>query len=397
MANVVLGVTGSIAAYRAADIARELMRGGCVVRVCLTAAAEKFVTRVLFESLTGQPCLVWAFDEPEAGRMAHIDWARQADLLLVAPATANILNKLAAGVADDMLSTIALAYTGPTLVDPAMNPAMYGHDTTRASIEALKARGVEFVEPEEGEVACGEHGQGKLASVGRIARAALDMLGWTKVLAGKRVLITSGPTREPLDSVRYLSNRSSGKMGAALAKAALWMGAEVTVVTGPARVEPPFGSRVVRVETAAEMLDAASRVAPEADLILGVAAVADYRAERPFEGKMRRTGEPLELRLVPNPDVLAELARLAKPTATIVGFAAEPSEDLCKAREKLVRKGLHFIAANDVSQGGIGFESDDNELVLLGRNGEVERSGRRSKLACARWLLERVVGGTVAS
>lgn len=391
MANVVLGVTGSIAAYRAGDIARELMRGGCTVRVCLTAAAEKFVTKVLFESLTGQPCLVWAFDEPEAGRMAHIDWARQADLLLVAPATANILNKLAAGIADDMLSTIALAYTGPMLVAPAMNPAMYGHETTRTAIEALKARGVEFIEPDEGEVACGEHGQGKLASVGRIAQAALDMIGWSRSLQGKRVLITSGPTREPIDSVRYLSNRSSGKMGAALAKAALWMGAEVTVVTGPARVDPPFGSKILRVETASEMLAAASQSAPDADLILGVAAVADFRVEQPTTGKIRRTGDCLELRLVPNPDVLAELAKLAKPFATIVGFAAEPTPDLSTARQKLLRKGLHYIAANDVSQRGIGFESDDNELVLIGRSGDVERSGRRSKLSCARWLLERVV------
>ncbi len=390
MANVVLGVTGSIAAYRAADLARELMRNGCTVRVCLTPAAEKFVTRVLFESLTGQPCLVWAFDEPEAGRMAHIDWARQADLLVIAPATANILNKLASGVADDMLSTIALAYTGPVLVAPAMNPAMLAHDTTQESLRKLVARGVEVVQPAEGEVACGEHGQGKLASVEEIAAAALGLLGWSKRLQGRRVLITSGPTREPIDSVRFLSNRSSGKMGAALAKAALWMGAEVTVVSGPAEVPPPMGAKLLRVETALEMLEAASRVAPEADLIVGVAAVADYRVAEPRRGKLRRSDEELVLRLVPNPDVLAELARLARPGAVLVGFAAEPSEDLDVARAKLERKGLHFIAANDVSRPGIGFGSDENEMVLLGRHGPVERSGVRSKIGCAKWLLERV-------
>ncbi|MFN3683627.1 MAG: bifunctional phosphopantothenoylcysteine decarboxylase/phosphopantothenate--cysteine ligase CoaBC [Fimbriimonadaceae bacterium] len=390
MSNVVLGVTGSIAAYRAADLARELMRGGCTVRVCLTPSAEKFVTRVLFESLTGQPCLVWAFDEPEAGRMAHIDWARQADLLVIAPATANILNKLAAGVADDMLSTIALAYTGPMLIAPAMNPAMLANDTTQESLRRLAARGVEIVQPTEGEVACGEHGQGKLASVSEIASAALALIGWTRSLRGRRVLITSGPTREPIDSVRFLSNRSSGKMGAALAKAALWMGAEVTVVTGPTSVPPPLGARVVRVETAQEMLAAASEEAPAADLILAVAAVADYRVAEPSRGKIRRTAEDLLLRLVPNPDVVAELGRIAKPGAVLVGFAAEPTDDLAVAREKLERKGLHFIAANDVSRPGIGFESDENELVLIGRQGPPERSGTLSKIACAKWLLERV-------
>ncbi|MCA1948306.1 MAG: phosphopantothenoylcysteine decarboxylase, partial [Armatimonadetes bacterium] len=193
-----------------------------------------------------------------------------------------------------------------------------------------------------------------------------------------------------IDSVRFLSNRSSGKMGAALAKAALWMGADVTVVTGPAAVPPPLGPKVVRVETALEMLAAASREAPTADLILGVAAVADYRAAEQHPGKMRRTEEDLVLRLVPNPDVVAGLGRLAKPDAVLVGFAAEPTDDLAAARAKLERKGLHFIAANDVSQAGIGFESDENELVLIRREGSPERSGRLSKIGCAKWLLERV-------
>ncbi|MEJ5171757.1 MAG: bifunctional phosphopantothenoylcysteine decarboxylase/phosphopantothenate--cysteine ligase CoaBC, partial [Fimbriimonadales bacterium] len=258
------------------------------------------------------------------------------------------------------------------------------------SLRKLVARGVEVVQPAEGEVACGEHGQGKLASVEEIAAAALGLLGWSKRLQGRRVLITSGPTREPIDSVRFLSNRSSGKMGAALAKAALWMGAEVTVVSGPAEVPPPMGAKLLRVETALEMLEAASRVAPEADLIVGVAAVADYRVAEPRRGKLRRSDEELVLRLVPNPDVLAELARLARPGAVLVGFAAEPSEDLDVARAKLERKGLHFIAANDVSRPGIGFGSDENEMVLLGRHGPVERSGVRSKIGCAKWLLERV-------
>jgi phosphopantothenoylcysteine decarboxylase/phosphopantothenate--cysteine ligase len=383
--RAVLGVSGSVAAYRAADLARELMRSGFEVRVCLTDAAQNFVTPALFEALTGQPCLVDAFEEPVRGRMAHIDWARQADVLVVAPATANTINKLAQGVGEDMLTTLALAYEGPALIAPAMNPSMYANEITQRSLRELVAKGWEIVEPAEGDVACGEQGQGKLASIERIASAVVGLSQIGKTLAGKRVVITSGPTREPIDGVRYISNRSSGKMGAALARAAILMGAEVHVVSGPAEVPLPLRAHVVGVQTALEMLEAASSLASSADLLIGAAAVADFRVAHPAEGKLRRAEGLPQLELEENPDVIASLASIC-PGRTI-GFAAEPEPDLDTAREKLKRKGLYAIAVNDVSRRDIGFESDENELTLVFADGREERSGKMSKLQCALWLL----------
>jgi len=386
--NVVLGVSGSVAAYRAADLARELMRQGATVRVCLTDAAQRFVTPALFEALTGQPCLVDTFEEPERGRMAHIDWARWATVVVIAPATANTLAKLAFGMGDDMLTTLALATASPLVVAPAMNPQMYANDANRDALDRLAARAVAVVEPVDGDVACGEHGQGKLASIGQIVDAVLAVVGRSQLLKGKRVLITSGPTQEPIDAVRFVSNRSSGKMGAALARAALLMGAEVTVVTGPVRAALPLQAEVLRVRTAQEMLGAALGRAAEADVIVGAAAVADYRPAEPYAGKLRRSAEGTTLAMVPNPDVIAELAKAA-PQASVIGFAAEPDAGLEIAREKLVRKGLRAIAVNDVSQPGIGFDAEQNALRLVTADG-IEESGVRSKLGCALWLLERV-------
>lgn len=387
MANIVLGVCGSIAAYRAADLARDLMRAGHTVRVCLTDSAQQFVTPILFETLTGQPCLQDTFDEPERGRMAHLDWARQADLLLIAPASANTLNKVANGLGEDMLTTIALAFERQIVVAPAMNPAMYLHAETQESLGVLSSRGVRIVEPTEGDVVAGEHGQGKLAANSEILEAVDAMLQRSDLLAGKRVLITSGPTQEPLDGVRYLTNRSSGRMGAALAQAAWQMGAEVAVVAGPSDVAYPRNVEVVHVRTAVEMLDACLKVAESPDLIIGAAAVADYRPSEVVEGKIRRSSEPINLELIPNPDIIAALAKLGKRT---IGFAAEPTVDLEAARSKLARKGLFAIAHNDVSNPEIGFESDVNELTLIFGDGRVERSERLSKLRCALWLLEAV-------
>lgn len=391
MPYVVLGVSGSIAAYRAGDLARELMRRGFAVRVCLTDAAQRFVTPALFEGLTGQPCLVDAFEEPERGRMAHIDWARQAAALVVAPATGSILAKLAHGVADDMLTTIALAYSGPLVIAPAMNPTMFASDPVRAAVEVLRSRAAVFVEPDAGEVACGEQGEGKFAGVDRIAEAVGSVAARANRLEGKRVLITSGPTREPIDSARFLSNRSSGKMGAALARAALLMGADVTVVSGPASAPLPIESTVLRVQTAREMLDTALEALPAADLVIGAAAVADYRPESTVAGKLRRSDETVDLRLVPNPDVIATLAARARPGTLAVGFAAEPSSDLDAVREKIRRKGLFAIASNDISLPDIGFESNRNALSLVFASGRVLESGVRSKLDCALWLFESLL------
>lgn len=388
MKTVVLGVSGSVACYRACDIARELMRNDCRVRVCLTHAASKFVSPSLFEALTGQPCLVSAFDEPEQGRMAHIDWAREADVVTVAPATANILNKLANGYADDMLTTLALAYDGPTVVAPAMNPTMFGNETTQASLRAIEARGASIVWPQSGDVACGENGQGKLAAVQDIVDATLGVLARSKTLVGKTVLITSGPTQEPIDDVRFLSNRSSGKMGAALARAALDRGASVVLVTGPTNTVLPSGATLVWVRTAREMLAAAMSHVGNSDLIFGAAAVSDFSPAMLVSGKIRKADGLPTVALVVNPDIIAELAKAAPASARVIAFAAEPNPDLEVARRKLEEKGVYAVAHNDVSDAGIGFESDDNELMLVTRDREV-RSPRAPKIVCAHWLLEQ--------
>ncbi|MBC8063943.1 MAG: bifunctional phosphopantothenoylcysteine decarboxylase/phosphopantothenate--cysteine ligase CoaBC [Chlorobia bacterium] len=387
MPKIVLGVCGSIAAYRAADLARDLMRAGCEVRVCLTDSAQKFVTPILFETLTGNPCLIDTFDEPERGRMAHLDWARQADLLLIAPASANTINKLANGIGEDMLTTIALAFEGPMMLAPAMNPAMYQHPETQASLNNLVEHGATLIEPTEGDVVAGESGQGKLAGNAEIVGTALALLNRSNLLAGKRVLITSGPTQEPIDSVRFLSNRSSGKMGSALAQAALLMGAEVKVIAGPSMAIYPRNAHVIEVRTAEEMHKAALAELSSCDLAIGAAAVADYRPSNPQEGKIRRSDDAISLDLVPNPDIIAELAKSGKRT---VGFAAEPSTDLTVAIAKIQRKGLYAIAHNDVSNRGIGFESDKNQITLIRADGVQETSPLASKLLVALWLLERI-------
>lgn len=392
MSNIVLGVSGSVAAYRACDLARELMRMGHTVRVCLTDSGAKFVTPALFEALTGQPCLQDSFEEPDRGLMAHIEWGKEADVLVVAPATANVMCKLSTGVADDMLTTLAHVYQGRLVIAPAMNPAMYDSDAVRAARDVLAARAAVFVEPDEGQVACGDEGRGKFASIERIAAAVASVAGLKKTLERKRVLITSGPTQEPIDAARYLSNRSSGKMGAALARAALLMGAQVTVVSGPASAPLPRGCLVVPVRTAQQMLDAARSFVRDVDWVVGAAAVADYRVEKPFEGKLRRSAEPIDLRLAPNPDVIRCLAEASRPETRVVGFAAEPTDDLDEARRKLERKGLWAIATNDVSRADAGFEADTNDLSLVFADGRVERSGLMPKLDCAIWLFERLAG-----
>lgn len=389
MPNIVLGVSGSISAYRACDLARDLMRAGHNIRVCLTDSASKFVTPVLFETLTGNPCLTDTFEEPIRGRMAHIDWAREADLILLAPATANTLNKLAQGIGDDMLTTLILAAQVPLLIAPAMNPVMYTHPETQASILKLQSQGAFFIEPTEGDVASGETGQGKLAPNAEIIAAAETILARRQTLTGKTILITSGPTQEPIDSVRFLTNRSSGKMGLAMARAAQLMGAEVILITGPTSLPDPANATTIHVRTAEQMLSAAKEQAPKADWIIGLAAVADYRVENPSPTKIRRSEEDLTVTLIPNPDIIATLAK-ENPTKRVVAFAAEPTQDPAYAVEKMQRKGVSAIALNDISNPQIGFQSDENELTLIFASGETHQSGRKSKLGCALWLLDQL-------
>ncbi|MFN7172562.1 MAG: bifunctional phosphopantothenoylcysteine decarboxylase/phosphopantothenate--cysteine ligase CoaBC [Fimbriimonadaceae bacterium] len=387
--TAVLGVSGSIAAYRAADLARVLMTQGFTVRVCLTESAQEFVRPALFEALTGQPCLQGAFEEPVRGRMAHIDWAREADLFVVAPASANTLSAAVRGEATDMLTTLMVAYDGPIIFAPAMNPTMWVSDGVRESLAALEARGHEIVEPDEGSTACGEQGQGRLATIDTIVNRAITLSHRSRLLDGKTVLITSGATIEPIDAVRYLSNRSSGKMGAALAKACVWMGARTLVVAASGTAVYPIRSEVIRVETAQQMLEVASTLAPQADYVFGAAAVADFRPASQNEGKPEKGSVSQSVDLVPNPDVISELAKLC-PGFTI-GFAAQYGVDERTVLSKLERKGLFAIAVNDISRADIGMGADYNELTLFTREGPVASSGKMGKLGCAFWLLQQVV------
>ncbi|MBL1150365.1 MAG: bifunctional phosphopantothenoylcysteine decarboxylase/phosphopantothenate--cysteine ligase CoaBC [Armatimonadetes bacterium] len=383
---VVMGVTGSVAAYRAADVARDLMRAGFEVRVCLSRGAAEFVTATLFEALTGNPALTDAFDEPKPGRMAHIDWARDADVLLVCPASANALARLAAGRSEDMFSTIAVASTAPLVVAPAMNPEMFSHEATQQNLKALRDRGAIVVEPTEGDVACGEHGQGKLAPTQVIVEATLQAAMRSDLYRGTRVVVTAGPTAEPLDPVRILTNRSSGKMGYAIARAAIQMGAEVVLITGPTCLTPPPRADTRRVETASEMLTSALNACQSADLFVAAAAVADFTPKEPRSDKIRRDGD-LTVELAPTQDIVATVAEKF-PELVVCGFAAEVSEVEAAARAKLEKKGLSAIAANDVSRSDIGFDSDDNEVTVLFRDGSKIEIPRSSKLVVAMRLLE---------
>jgi phosphopantothenoylcysteine decarboxylase/phosphopantothenate--cysteine ligase len=289
-----------------------------------------------------------------------------------------------------MLTTLALAYTGPIIIAPAMNPSMYLHEPVQEALKTLAERGAIIIEPKEGDVACGEHGQGKLAATPHIVEEVLAVAARSQLLKGKHVLITSGPTQEPIDEVRYLTNRSSGRMGAALARAALLMGARVTVVTGPTSVPVPLAATVVRVHTAIEMLEACNEPAKTTDWIIGAAAVADFRPKLRAPGKIRRGESPGHIDLVENPDVIGSLAKIVKPGARVVGFAAEPTSETETAKEKIARKSLWAIAMNDISRKDVGFESGDNELTLIDSSGDMVHSGKRTKLACALWLLEQL-------
>ncbi|WP_018954815.1 bifunctional phosphopantothenoylcysteine decarboxylase/phosphopantothenate--cysteine ligase CoaBC [Thioalkalivibrio sulfidiphilus] len=360
--RILLGVTGGIAAYKACELTRRLRDAGAEVRVVMTRSATEFVTPLTFQALSGQPVRTALFDpEAEAG-MDHIALARWADAILVAPATADFLARLAQGQADELLSTLCLASRAPLCVAPAMNQAMWANPATRANVQTLAERGVRLLGPGSGSQACGETGEGRMLEVPELV-AGLEAVFATGALAGLQVLVTAGPTREPLDPVRYLSNRSSGKMGYAVARAAREAGARVTLVTGPTALIVPEGVEAVRVETAAQMLEAVMARAGAADVFVAAAAVADYRAASVETHKIKKQAEHLSLALERNPDILATVAALPGGPFT-VGFAAETRDLERHARTKLMKKGLDLIAANDVSNGQ-GFDVDENALTLL--------------------------------
>jgi phosphopantothenoylcysteine decarboxylase/phosphopantothenate--cysteine ligase len=369
--RVALGVTGGIAAYKAIEVLRGLQRAGCEVRVAMTRHACEFVQPLTFRSLSGSYVLVddYAPDNPDP--IAHITFSQTVDLLIVAPATANTLAKFANGVADDFLTSTYLACTAPVLVAPAMNTTMLEHPATQRNIEKLRADGVRIIEPDEGEMACGTIGPGRLSEPDRIVAVALDMLQTSRHaadLAGERILITAGATREPIDPVRFISNRSSGRMGYAIAKAAHARGAEVTVVSGVTSVAPPPGVGVIETTTANEMHRAVMERAGDATIFIAAAAVADYAAAEASDKKMKKAADTLELKLQRTPDILREVARTRRNGQLIIGFAAETENLLENAWEKLISKDLDAIVANDVSTAAGGFDSAKNAMAILFRD-----------------------------
>ena len=393
--KIALGVSGGIAAYKAAEIVRQLQERGVRVQVIMTDAAQEFVRPLTFAALSGEKVITSMFGSATEqanldSAVEHIAVAQSIDALLVAPATADTLAKFAQGIANDFLSTLYLATTAPVIVAPAMNVNMWEHPATQANLDILRNRGVLIVEPANGYLACGMVGAGRLAEPEQIVAAALERLGITQDLAGETVLITAGPTHEPIDPVRYLGNRSSGKMGYALAEAALRRGAKVILVSGPTALQPPSAAETIFVETAQEMRTAVLDRWEQAGFIIMAAAVADYHVKNVATEKIKRRSA-IELQLEPNPDILADLGSLrhasGKHTPVLIGFAAETGNLLENARAKLEKKRVDAIVLNDVSRRGIGFDSDRNEVTIITQSGDIAVP-EASKLDVAQKILE---------
>ena len=387
--ELILGVSGSIAAYKAVLLLRELTRLGGSVTVCLTEHARAFVGALTFRTLSGRPVLTDLFDPQSADAVEHVALAERASAMVVAPATANVIAKAAQGLADDFLSTLLLAARCPVLMAPAMDGGMWEHPAVAANVATLRARGITVMEPDSGPLASGLSGRGRLPEPDAIIAALGSMLAPTQDLTGEQVLVTAGPTREPIDPVRYISNRSSGKMGYNIAAAALRRGAAVTLVSGPTILPPPAAATFVPVHTAEEMREAVLRHLSGTTIVIKAAAVADYRVRRPSETKIKGKRD-LTLELTPNPDILAEVAA-GRSGAFVVGFAAETNDVAANARAKLEAKGIDLLVANDVSQAGIGFDADDNEVLLIDRWGGTRALPRMAKSAVADAILSEIL------
>jgi phosphopantothenoylcysteine decarboxylase/phosphopantothenate--cysteine ligase len=387
--RVIVGVTGGIAAYKAAELVRLLVRADAATEVAMTANATRFVTPLTFEALSGSR-VIWDMWGVKGSSMDHISWGQTADLIIIAPATANMVAKLTHGIADDFLSTMVLAATAKVLVCPAMNTRMYANTVVQENLSALVQRGYEVMCPAEGQLACGAEGMGRMPEPVEILERAAYLLS-PKDLLGMRILVTAGPTVEPIDPVRYISNRSSGKMGYALAGRAYMRGAEVTLVSGPTHLNPPRGVRFLPVKTAEEMRDAVVGSRAIWDVAVKAAAVADYRPAETADLKIKKTAAELTLRLVRNPDILGELgaSRGEKP-CILVGFAAETSDLISNARQKLAAKHMDMIVANDVTRSDAGFDVDTNLVRIIDREGVVEDLPLLSKDDVADRILDRV-------
>ena len=392
--KVALGVTGGIAAYKSAEILRLLQDRGIRVQVVMTRAAQEFVRPLTFAALSGEKVITGMFSSGEQhepnieSAIEHIAVAQSIDALVVAPATADVIAHFAQGIATDFLTTLYLATTAPVVLAPAMNVNMWNHPATQENLEVLRKRGVKIVEPGSGYLACGMVGQGRLAENEAIVAAALEALGASQDFNGETVLITAGPTREKIDPVRYLTNRSSGRMGYALAEAALRRGARVLLVTGPTSITPPGAAEVTRVESTDEMREAVLNLLPRASVVIKTAAVADYRPKSAAGQKIKRKG-PMSLELEATPDILKELS-LRKKSQIVVGFAAETENVLENARQKLVSKNLDAIVVNDVSREGVGFDSDRNAVTII-TGDEVVEVPETTKWEVAQRVLDQIV------
>lgn len=393
--NVVLGVGGGIAAYKAAEIARALMEHGAQVQTVLTSAAEEFIRPLTFAALTNRKVITDLFasrsaDEVLASSVEHIRVAQENDVLLVAPATADLCAKFTHGLAGDFLTTLYLAFTGQVILAPAMNTAMWEHPATRANMETLAARGNFILPPDSGLLACGTVGAGRLPDPQIVADAVFTLANPRKDLDGETVLITAGPTQESIDPVRFISNRSSGRMGYSLAAAARSRGARTILVSGPVNLPAPYGVELIRVRGALEMRDAVLKRLPEASVIIKSAAVADYQVSNPSPQKIKKTAARMSLELDPTPDILAEVGR-QKGDRLLIGFAAETQNLIAEGRRKMETKNCDMVVANLVSQEGIGFESEENEVTLVLRTGEALPLPRASKRVIADQILDQAM------
>ena len=386
--NIMLGVSGGIAAYKAVEIASRLKKAGCQVHVLMTSAAAKFVTPLTFREISGNEVHSDLWQEVKNWRVEHIALAELADLFLIAPATANIIGKIANGIADDLLTTAVMATRAKVIIAPAMNNNMYTNPIVQSNLDRLRTFGYEIIEPDSGDLACGTKGVGRLPEPPAIVERVFKKLRPAKTLAGLKVIVTAGGTREPLDPVRYLGNHSSGKMGYALAAAAIERGAEVTLISGAVNVEPPAGARLLKVQTALEMREAVLQYYGEADIVIKAAAVADYRPEKAMEQKIKKSEDGLIVRLVKNPDILKELGD-AKTKQILVGFAAETENLIVNAKLKLKNKNLDLIVANDVTADGAGFNADTNIVQLISPN-EVLALPQMPKSALAEIILDKI-------
>jgi len=382
--NILLGITGSIAAYKSADLARRLIDEGAHVRVVMTEAACRFISPFTLKTLTGNPVLTDLFEDP----LSHVNLAKETNLLLVAPATANTINKFACGVADNLLTNIWLAYKGLTLIAPAMNSGMYSNPVVKKNLKELSRVGVVFVGPVSGNLACGEEGVGRMAEISEIVEAAVSLLT-PKDLKGQNILVTAGPTIEPIDPVRFISNRSSGKMGFAIARAALRRGARVTLISGPTSLKPPDGLSFIPVERASEMETAVLRNLPKATSVIMAAAVSDFTPSKVSKEKLKRRNGKISIDLKSTPDILKKISK-RKGNRVLVGFAVEIGKNVESAKEKLKEKNLDFIVLNDITQKGAGFGVDTNIVTIIDKDGRVTDYPLMKKIEVANMILDRM-------